>query len=120
VTVRNLIPFVHVTDVRASIAFYEKLGFAVSDTYHHGDRLDWAALESDRAQLMLTAAGAPIDPRQQAVLFYLYSDDLAGLRERLVGDGLAVGPIRDGTPGPREEMRLSDPDGHCLMIAQID
>jgi len=26
----------------------------------------------------------------------------------------------DGSPGPREEMRVTDPDGYVLMIAQID
>lgn len=30
--VQNLIPFVHVTDVQRSIAFYELLGFELKDT----------------------------------------------------------------------------------------
>jgi hypothetical protein len=44
----------------------------------------------------------------------------ADLREYLVAEGIAVGQIRDGTPGPGREMGLNDPDGHCLMIAQIE
>src|SRR5882724_201950 len=44
VPVDALIPFVHVHDVARSITFYELLGFAVSDTYSVGERLDWAAL----------------------------------------------------------------------------
>jgi predicted enzyme related to lactoylglutathione lyase len=118
--VSALIPFVHVADLQRSIAFYESLGFAVSDTYEHGGQLDWAALESRDARLMLARASAPIDARQQSVLFYLYSEDLAALRERLLAKGVAVGAIRDGTPGPRREMGLCDPDGYCLMIAQIE
>jgi hypothetical protein len=67
---------------------------------------------------MLERASAPIDPHQQAVLFYLYADDVDGLRDHLIAQGLPVGPIRDGRPGPEREISISDPDGYCLMIAE--
>ncbi len=67
---------------------------------------------------MLERANAPIDHRQQAVLFYLYADDLDGLRDNLIAQGLRVGPIRDGRPGHEREIGISDPDGYCLMIAE--
>jgi len=118
--VRNLIPFVHRTDVARSIAFYELLGFELKDTYEHDGRLDWAALESRDAQLMLAHASAPIERDKQAVLFYLYADDLAALREHLLAKGVTVGEIRDGSPGPAREMALADPDGWCLMVAETD
>jgi catechol 2,3-dioxygenase-like lactoylglutathione lyase family enzyme len=118
--VQNLIPFVHVTDVQRSIAFYELLGFEVEGTYEYEGRLDWAALVSGDAQLMLAHASAPIERDKQAVLFYLYADDLAALREQLLAAGVSVGPIRDGSPGPAREMGLADPDGWCLMVAQIE
>ena len=54
------------------------------------------------------------------MLFYLYSDDLAALREQLLANGIHVGEIEDGTPGPSQEMRLSDPDGYVLMVAQLE
>jgi len=118
--VRNLIPFVHVTDVARSVAFYELLGFELKDTYEHDGRLDWAALESRDAQLMLAHASAPIERDKQGVLFYLYADDLAALREHLLAKGVTVGEIRDGSPGPAREMGLADPDGWCLMVAEIE
>jgi glyoxalase/bleomycin resistance protein/dioxygenase superfamily protein len=118
--VTDLIPFVHVADISRSIAFYELLGFTLGDTHLHHGQLDWAALENGDAQIMLARASAPVDPSQQAVLFYLYSPDLAGLREHLAANGVHAGPIRDGTPGPTQEMGLSDPDGYCLMVAQIE
>ena len=67
---------------------------------------------------MLQLASGSIDPRQQAVLFYLYAEDLDGLRDHLLSHGLPVGPIRDGSPGPEREIAISDPDGHSLMIAE--
>ena len=69
---------------------------------------------------MLARADAPVDHRVQAVLFYLYADDLAGLRDHLVAHDVVVSEIGDGTPGPKQEMRVEDPDGYVLMIAQIE
>src|SRR6201999_4338019 len=107
--VSNLIPFVHVADVERSVGFYHHLGFAVKSVYEPDGRLVWAALESDEAELMVALAGEPVDPRRQAVLFYLYADDLAGLREQLLAAGIKAGRIKDGRPGPRHEMRVIDP-----------
>lgn len=120
VPVDDLIPFVHVGDVARSIAFYELLGFSVGDTYAAGERLDWASLESQTAKLMLARADEPIEARDQAVLFYLYTRDLQMLQTHLRANGEQAGPIRDGSPGPSAEMRVADPDGYVLMIAQRD
>ncbi|MEK6273125.1 MAG: hypothetical protein AABM42_10840 [Actinomycetota bacterium] len=69
---------------------------------------------------MLVRARGAIDPRQQRILFYLYTPDLTALRESLGAQGVAVGPIVDGSPGPEREMSLCDPDGYCLMVAEAD
>lgn len=119
-TVSALVAFVHVADVERSVAFYRHLGFTTVDTFEPGGFLHWAFLESEGAQLMLARADEPVDHRAQSVLFYLYAQDLAGLRDDLVAAGLAPGEIFDGTPGPKQELRLADPDGYILMIAQIE
>jgi hypothetical protein len=80
----------------------------------------WAELRSDGAELMVSTDGDSIDPAGQGVLFYLYSDNLAGLREQILVEGIDVGEIVDGTPGPRQEMKLTDPDGYVLMVAQVE
>ena len=118
--VSNLIPFVRVVDVEASVAFYEHLGFEVQDTAKYKDHLSWAALTGGDAEIMFEGTYGPPDPDPQRVLFYLYSHDLAGLRAHLVAAGIEAGPIEDGSPGPRNVMRVADPDGYVLMIAQID
>jgi catechol 2,3-dioxygenase-like lactoylglutathione lyase family enzyme len=116
--VSDLVPFVHVADLQRSITFYELLGFEVRDTYEVDGELNWVALQHAHARIMLQLASAPIDPHQQAILFYLYAEDLDGLRDHLLSHGLRVGPIRDGSPGPEREMKIGDPDGYCLMIAE--
>jgi hypothetical protein len=115
--VSGLIPFVHVRDVGRSIAFYYHLGFIVTSIYKYRGNPVWAELQSEGALLMVTA-GDPVDQVGQGILFYVYSADLAALRGQLLAAGINVGEIVDGTPGPREEMRLTDPDGYVLMVAQ--
>jgi uncharacterized glyoxalase superfamily protein PhnB len=118
--VNGLIPFVHVEDVERSIAFYYHLGFIVASVYKYRGTRVWAELRSEGAELMVSTDGDSIDPAGQGVLFYLYSNNLTALREQLLADGINVGEILDGTPGPREEMRLTDPDGYLLMVAQVE
>jgi catechol 2,3-dioxygenase-like lactoylglutathione lyase family enzyme len=117
--VNRLVPFVHVEDVERSIAFYYHLGFVVVSVYKYRGTPVWAELRSEGAELMVSTDGDSIDPAGQGVLFYLYSDNLAALREQLLSEGIHVGEIVDGTPGPTREMRLTDPDGYVLMVAQL-
>ncbi|HEX6763732.1 MAG TPA: VOC family protein [Gaiellaceae bacterium] len=117
--VHRLIPFVHVRDVARSVAFYQHLGFSVTSIYKYRGSPAWAELQSEDAVLMVST-GDPIDQADQGILFYLYSTDLAALRGQLLAAGLDVGEIADGTPGPREQMQLADPDGYVLMVAQVE
>lgn len=118
--VSRLVPFVHVDDVARSVDFYRHLGFAVASAHEFKGRPVWVAVSSEGAELMLTLDGDPIEPASQGVLFYLYSHDLVALRKRLLAAGIETSEIEDGTPGPSEEMRVIDPDGYVLMIAQIE
>jgi catechol 2,3-dioxygenase-like lactoylglutathione lyase family enzyme len=116
--VSDLIPFLHVADLERSIAFYQRLGLEVDDTYKQDGRLVWASMRCGSAALMLVQVPEPIQPsggRQ-----FLYTEDLAGLRQRLIEAGWEPPEIEDGTPGPKQEMSLCDPDRHLLTIAQID
>ena len=117
-SVRALVPMVHVRSVSASIAFYARLGFEVDNTFAPTGDEDpsWAYLGSDRAQLMLSKADEPVVAGQQGVLFYVYCDDVPALRERLVGDGVAAGPIAHPFYAPDGEFRIEDPDGYVIMV----
>lgn len=135
-TVNRLVPYAHVTDVEASLAFYALLGFAAQRTMKdaHG-RAFWALAQSEQAQIMFARADGPIDPEQQAVLFYMYSTDVAALRQRLLQGGLRDGTShgagsnevrrvvydvahRDYMPGG--ELRIGDPDGYVILVGQLE
>ncbi|PYQ35500.1 MAG: hypothetical protein DMF55_07240 [Acidobacteria bacterium] len=115
---RSLVPFAHVSSVPRSILFYRKLGFEVGNTFVPSGETEpaWAWLESDRAQLMLARASAPVLADQQAVLFYVYVDDVAAARSALAEAGVSVGEIERPFYAPRGEFRVHDPDGYVLMI----
>ncbi len=56
---------------------------------------------------------------KQALLFYLVVENLAAPRDHPEANGVPVGEIRDGSPGPPRDIGCSDPDGWCLMVAEI-
>jgi hypothetical protein len=118
--VSRLVPFVRVVDVERSVAFYRHLGFTVQEEARYRDRLSWASLRSEGAEIMFEGTNPPIDPDRQRVQLYLSSEDLVARRGRLIAADIAAGAIEDGSPGPSQEMRVADPDGYVLMIAQID
>jgi len=114
----KLVPFVRVADLARSVAFYQLLGFRVVQYFPQSGRQTWASMQTGTAHLMLEESPDDINPRHQRILFYLYAANLTGLREHLRRNGCLPSEIADGTPGPKQEMRLSDPDGYTLMIAQ--
>ena len=118
---RRIVPMASVADVPRSIAFYAHLGFAVENDFTPADATapSWAWLESAGAALMVTQACDPVVPAQQAVLFYLYVEDVAEAHQAFAAAGLAPGPIETPFYAPQGEFRLADPDGYCLMISHI-
>ena len=118
--ISDLVPFAHVADVDRSVAFYERLGFEMRNEYVPENRRIWAFLERGDARLMVAEADGAVDPNAQAVLFYLYTRDLDGLRARLVTAGVAAGEITTGNLGPDRQMGVVDPDGYVLILAEIE
>ncbi len=114
--VEGLVPFVHVTDVIASTAFYERFGFQVHNTYDVDGRRVWCWLERNQARLMLGEASAPVVASDQAVFFYVYVHELEDLHRQLAAAGLDPGPIEPGAPGPDRQFGISDPDGYLVMV----
>jgi hypothetical protein len=135
--VNRHVPMVHVASVDDSIAFYALLGFSPVNTLKDPrGHCFWARCSSGPAEIMFARADGPVDPTQQAVLFYMYSPDVAALRAHLLQQGLHDGATFRGQPGPNDgrrvvfaitrpdympagEVRVSDPDGYCILIGQL-
>lgn len=121
VRTRSLVAFAHVADVTRSIRFYSDLGFSVASQVVPDGRSTpfWAWLESEKASLMVGLASGRIEASRQAILFYLYCDDIRQTHAALVELGHRPGKIEYPFYMPGGECRLIDPDGYVLMLAQI-
>jgi catechol 2,3-dioxygenase-like lactoylglutathione lyase family enzyme len=121
--VADLIPFIFVTDVARSIPFYKALGFELVHTFEPRGRLEFAELESTASAKVMLARVEQLpdrDPEQPSRGFlYLYVRSLDALREQLIRRGFEAGEIRDGSPGPRRELCITDPDGNGHMVAEL-
>ena len=119
IPVRSLVPFLHVREVAASIEFYGKLGFEVGNTFtpDGAGAPAWAWLRSgDDAHLMVARATAPVIAEEQAVMFYLYVDDVDAKHAELREAGVGPWDITYAFYAPRGEFRVVDPDGYSLFI----
>ena len=118
---KSLVAFAHVASVQRSIDFYADLGFKVGNSVvPQGQSAPvWAWLESEKANLMVGLADGHFDSAQQAVLFYLYFDNIKETHAALVARGHSPGEIKYPFYMPGGECRLEDPDGYVLMLAQI-
>jgi hypothetical protein len=115
---RSIVAMIHVKSVPDSIEFYRKLGLDVGNTFTPSGQEEpsWAWLYSGEAQLMVTKADEPVIASQQAVLFYVYCEDVDAKRAELESMGVLVGPMQYPFYSPKGEFRIQDPDGYVLMI----
>lgn len=136
--VRRLVPMAHVRDVEQSLEFYRLLGFVPAGRVRlESGRTTWAIAESGSAEIMFAAADEEPAPEAQSVLFYMYCENIAALREHLLASGLSDGGRFDGSPGPGDgrrvvfeitrpfympegELRIADPDGYCILVGQLE
>ncbi len=110
-------PMLHVAEIENSIRFYELLGFAVIDS-EGCNPLGWARLHCESGSIMFLRAEKPLDPSKQGFLFYLYTPDLASLRQHLLAKGVKAPPINYPEYMPSGKINLADPDGYHIEIAQ--
>jgi hypothetical protein len=72
--------------------FYEGLGFAEDSVMRDKEgRTLWASAKAGSAEIFFARADAPIVPEDQAVIFYIYCDDVQDLRAHLLDVGLHDG-----------------------------
>jgi catechol 2,3-dioxygenase-like lactoylglutathione lyase family enzyme len=113
-----LTPMLHVADVRRSITFYRLLGLELMD--YEGDPTcpGWARMHSEGGDLMFLLAETPMEGSRQAFFLYLYTDELAALREHLLANGVKVSGIHRPAYMQSGEISVPDPDGYSVFVGQ--
>lgn len=82
---RNVVPMIHVPDVRATVEWYQSIGFEAFATYDNGtpDGLSFAIMSFGDGQVMFNQGGETSEKRRREVDLYLYTDDVDEVYERL-------------------------------------
>ena len=120
----DLVPFILVSDVARSIAFYEALGFNEIKRHESKGRLEFAGMEASSAAKLMIARVDEVptwDPDESSPGFlYLYTPDIEAFRQQLQRRGIEPGEIEEGRgPGPTRQLCVRDPDGHGHMVAEL-
>ena len=71
-------PMIHVPDVRATVDWYQSIGFKVVDTYDNGtpDGLSFAIMSLGNTHVMFNQGGEKSTKRRREVDLYAYVDDV--------------------------------------------
>ena len=82
---KNVVPMIHVPDVRAAVEWYQSIGFQTINTYDNGtpDGLSFAMLSFGDGQVMFNQCGETSDKWRREVDLYVYTDNVDELYERL-------------------------------------
>ena len=110
----RIVPMQPVTNMPASVEFYEKLGFVVKN---RNDEWGWAMLRCGDSELMLDQSinlhvGIP-----RISVLYLYPESITEFHRHAKANGLPV-PDLEVTFYGMTEFRIEDPDGNRLWIGQ--
>jgi len=123
----NLVPMLNISNIEASLEFYQKaLSFEVVSPAEAIKEWRWATIRSGDTELMLSETDSNlglskgIDPHSNTswpCIFYFYPDDVSQLHSHLVQAGFNPTPLEVTFYG-MNEFSLQDPDGHMLSFGQ--
>ncbi len=99
----KVVPMIHVPDVRATVEWYESIGFTVNYTYgDEGDGLSFASLSFGSGEVMFNSDGRTSTHDRREVDLYVYTDDVDDLYRRLKDRVEVVEGLHDTFYGMRE------------------
>jgi len=82
---KTVVPMIHVPDVRATVDWYQGIGFNVVSTYSNetADGMSFAIVSFGESRVMFNQGGETSTSRRREVDLYVYTDDVDDLYERL-------------------------------------
>jgi catechol 2,3-dioxygenase-like lactoylglutathione lyase family enzyme len=82
---KRVVPMIHVPDVRATVEWYEELGFNVVATYGNetNDGYSFGIVSFGDSQVMFSQDGETSTKHRREVDLYVYTDDVDEIYERL-------------------------------------
>lgn len=99
----KVVPMIHVPDVRATVEWYQSIGFKVLDTYSDdGEGFSFGMVSFGKSEVMFNEGGRPSSADRREVDLYVYPDDVDGLYDSLKDRVEVVQELYDTFYGMRE------------------
>lgn len=82
---KNVVPMIHVPDVRATVEWYESIGFQTVNTYGNGtpNGLSFAIMSFGDSHVMFNQGGETSDKRRREVDLYISNVEVDELYDQL-------------------------------------
>lgn len=107
-----------VPDVRASEAFYGRLGFVSHGIWEHDGHANFAIVQRGKVTLALQRLTGPLRVNTHWAV-YIYVTDVAALHAEFSALDLpAITALRRDNPYGCDDFDVTDPDGHILCFGQ--
>ena len=115
----RITPFMHVDDVGAAIAFFERLGFK---TYVRHTDYAYVQRESAGVRILQNHGSDGAPPGNRRFCYYIDVEDIAALHAELkpVLDAMPPGDVHGPADKPycQRELCILAPDGNLLVFGQ--
>lgn len=100
---RKVTPMIHVPDVRATVDWYQSIGFEVLETYGNAEGgLSFAILRFGGGEVMFNQGGRASTAKRREVDLYVETDDVDALYAQLGGRVEVLEGLHDTFYGMRE------------------
>lgn len=100
---KRVVPMIHVPDVRATVDWYQSIGFKVDYSFDDGgDGLSFAGLSFGMGEVMFSSGGQPSPQRRREVDLYVYADNVDELYQILKDRVEVIEGLHDTFYGMRE------------------
>jgi uncharacterized glyoxalase superfamily protein PhnB len=99
---QNVIPMIHVPDVRATVEWYVSIGFRAVRFNEEDGEMNWALLSLGNSEIMLNSGGRLSSEHRREIDLYVHSDNIDELYLRLKDRLEMVEELHDTCYGMRE------------------
>lgn len=113
----KVITMIHVPDVRATVEWYESIGFKLMRANEEEGEMDWALLAFGESELMFSEGGRASTEARRDVDLYIYTDNVDSLYQQLGSRVDVVEDPHDTFYGMREFI-IRDLNGFWITFGQ--
>jgi uncharacterized glyoxalase superfamily protein PhnB len=114
----RIVPMLHVPDVKATVAWYQSLGFDLRSTHELPScPMDWASLTFGTSEVMFSAGGKAASAPRRDVDLYVHTDDLDECFQSIAQKAEIVEGLHQTEYGMREFI-IKDLNGFWLTFGE--